>query len=128
MGCSSSLPATDGLTSRKSRGSDGNPILHSEFCHFEPGAKIIVVMDDALVDATVVSCALHMDSVYNISVRGKGTVQRALYPVGSCTQRFASSTAFVQVAKNFCSKVAHEKSTVEDGITGNVLKIEDNLQ
>lgn len=133
MGCSSSklsLPRRLSLSpSRRSNiGGNDHAITLSDTCDFEPGARIVVVMGDSLVDATVESRALG-DGMYNINVpEGGGRTQRELFPVGCCAQRFASAAAFISTARKFCQDEARAKSTVEDGITGNVLNIEDNLQ
>ena len=95
----------------------------------EPGTRIVVLHEGALVDVSVVAWAgARCGNRHDVQMSGSGECRAFdLNVLNHAVQRFTSAAAFDRVRAAYISNVIEHGKWVEDAITGRVLRIEDQL-
>ena len=99
---------------------------HLDSVSFQGGERLVMAATGTLVDATIV----HQIEDKRFAVRlgaKKDVHEMELNAAGCCKNRFATAAAYTQAVKDYCNREKEKNTTVEDGITGNKLTIEDQL-
>ena len=120
------LLTADAAVTPRDDDDDDAPAAGKEGVKFAANERIVILVNSALADATVVR---HLGgSKHEVRLRGNSQLQAVeLNPYGCCRQRFQSAAAYATAATALCAREAKAHEDVEDGITGNRLRIKDQL-
>lgn len=103
----------------------------TEVYDYQAGDRLAVLLDEHLLDATVVKPALNCGTFYNLKFEGKGGKRQIHMDLNSFNHcklvDFGSVAEYENARTKYLEGLAEKLSYIEDAITGNSLNMDDQI-
>jgi hypothetical protein len=116
-------------------GDDSRTFFDGRVCEnrqYNGGERLLVLIDDRLVDATVAAPPLNSGSMHTLTIESSThhkprSVTFDLNEFNHCQQLFTSALEYEEMRMKYLQQLVDRLAFVEDAITGNRLNIDDQL-